>query len=110
MVNEQENNRSWTSKEDDKQREENVQNTVLLQNGRPVVYASRSLQDTETKYAQIEKEMLAIVWSVEHFHQYTFGKHIVVQSDHKPLESLMCKPLSKGPAQITRHNDASYEI
>ena len=68
---------------------------VLLQDGRPVVYASRALRDIETKYAQIEKEMLAIFWSLERFHQYTFGKHIVVQSDYKPLESLMCKPLSK---------------
>ena len=44
--------------------------------------------------------MLAIVWSLERFHQYTFGKHIVVQSDHKPLESLMCKPLSKAPRRL----------
>jgi len=41
---------------------------VLLQDGRPVVYASRALRDTETKYAQIEKEMLAILWSLERFH------------------------------------------
>jgi len=73
---------------------------VLLQDGRPVVYASWALWDTETKYVQIEKEMLAIVWSLERFHQYIFGKHIVVQSDHKPLESLMCKPLSNAyPAE-----------
>ena len=56
---------------------------------------SRVLRDTEPKYAQIEKEVLAIVWSQQSFYQYTFGKHIVVQNDHKPLESLMCKPLSK---------------
>ena len=67
------------------------------QDGRPVVYASRVLRDTETKYAQIETEMLAVVWRLERFHQYTFVKHIVVQSDLKPLESLMCKPLSKAP-------------
>jgi len=37
---------------------------------------------------------------MERFHQYTFGKHIVVQSDHTPLESLMCKPLSKAPCRL----------
>ncbi|KAK2146392.1 hypothetical protein LSH36_611g03056 [Paralvinella palmiformis] len=73
---------------------------LLIQDSRPVVYASRALRDTETKYVQVEKEMLAIVWSLERFHQYTFGKHIVVQSDHKPLESLMCKPLSKAPRRL----------
>ena len=46
---------------------------ALLQKGKPIAYASRALTDTEERYAQIEKEMLAIVFSLEKFHQYTFG-------------------------------------
>ena len=46
---------------------------ALLQKRKPIAYASRALTDTETRYAQIEKEMLAIVFSLEKFHQYTFG-------------------------------------
>ena len=46
---------------------------ALLQKGKPIAYASRALTDTETRYAQIEKEMLAIVFSLEKFHQYTLG-------------------------------------
>ena len=38
---------------------------VLLQKGKPFAYASRALTDTETRYAQIEKEMLAIVFSLK---------------------------------------------
>ena len=47
---------------------------VLLQDKRPVAYASRSLTDAESRYAQIEKELLAVQFSLERFNQYTYGK------------------------------------
>src|SRR4029434_9272691 len=66
----------------------------LLQDGRPVCYASRALTDTEKRYAQIEKELLAIVFAAKRFHQYVYGRPVTVQSDHKPLEVIVRKPLS----------------
>ena len=57
---------------------------ALVQEGRPLAYASRALGDTETRYATIEKEMLAIVFSLEKWHQYTYGRHVTIHSDHKP--------------------------
>ena len=73
---------------------------ALLQNGRPIEYASRALTETETRYAQIEKEMLAIVFSLERFNQYTFGRHVNVESDHKPLETILQKPLVRAPRRL----------
>ena len=73
---------------------------ALLQNGRPIAYASRALTDTETRYASIEKEMLAVVFSMERFHQYTFGRFTNVVSDHKPLEMIVKKPLVKAPKRL----------
>ena len=73
---------------------------VLLQNGKPLAYCSRALTPTERNYAQIEKELLAIVFSVEKWHQYAFGRHISVQSDHKPLETIFNKPLSSAPRRL----------
>ena len=73
---------------------------ALMQNGRPIEYASRALTDTETRYAQIEKEMLAVVFSLGRFNQYTFGRHVNVQSDHKPLETILQKPLSQAPRRL----------
>ena len=73
---------------------------VLLQNGKPLAYSSRALTPTEKNYAQIEKELLAIVFSVEKWHQYAFGRHIYIQSDHKPLETIFNKPLSTAPRRL----------
>ena len=71
--------------------------SVLMQEGRPVAYVSRALTPTETGYAQIENKMLAILYSMEMFHQYTFGRHTKVYSDHNPLRAIQKKPLHKVP-------------
>ena len=60
---------------------------MLLQEGKPVAYASKSLSPTEEDYAQIEKEMYAIVFGTEHFYQYIYGRHVEITTDHKPLEA-----------------------
>ncbi|KAL9986304.1 hypothetical protein ACROYT_G000436, partial [Oculina patagonica] len=74
----------------------------LLQEGRPVCYASRSLNSAEKNYAQIEKELLAIVYGCTKFHQYVYGKKVKVQTDHKPLEALFKKPLFQTPQRLQR--------
>jgi len=73
---------------------------VLMQTGKPIAYMSRALTPAETRYAPIEKEMLAIVTSLERFHQYTYGRHTKVTSDHKPLESILKKPLNRAPRRL----------
>ena len=47
--------------------------TVIMQDEDPVAYASRALTDAETRYAQIEKELLAVVYGLEKFHTLTQG-------------------------------------
>ena len=55
---------------------------------KPIAFASRTLSDTERRYSQVEKEALAIVFGVKHFHSYIYGRHFYLQTDHKPLTTL----------------------
>ena len=68
---------------------------VLLQDGKPLEFASRSLKPTERKWAQIEKEALAVLYGLERFDQYTYGRKVIIQNDHKPLDTILKKPLSQ---------------
>lgn len=70
---------------------------------KPVTYASRSLNDVEKRYAQIEKEALAITWACERFRNYVLGARITIVTDHKPLVTLMStKPVSELTARLQR--------
>jgi hypothetical protein len=66
---------------------------VLLQAGQPIEFASRSLTDTQRRYAQIEKELLAVQFGMTHFHHYVYGNQVTVETDHKPLVGLVDKPI-----------------
>ena len=58
--------------------------------------------DTQCRYAQIEKELLAIVVGLEKFHQFVFGKKVIVETDRLPLINIFKKPLNKCPARLQR--------
>ena len=74
----------------------------LLQEGQPVTYASRALTPAEQRYSQIEKELLAQVFGLEHNHHYTFGRRVILCTDHKPLVSIYKKPLASAPKRLQR--------
>ena len=72
----------------------------LLQDGQPITYASKSLTDTETRYANIERELLAIVFACQWFNTYVLGRPFTVESNHKLLEMIHQKSLASAPPRL----------
>ncbi|KAK3088256.1 hypothetical protein FSP39_016655 [Pinctada imbricata] len=74
---------------------------AILAQDKIVAYASRSLTPVESRYSQVEREALAVVWACEHFDVYLRGLvHFKVITDHKPLEKIWKKP--QPPLRIER--------
>lgn len=57
----------------------------------PVIYCSKSLSETQQRYAQIEKEAYAVTWVCERLEEYLLGKSFTIQTDHLPLLSILKK-------------------
>ena len=56
---------------------------------RPVAFTSRTLSNSEKNYSQIEKETLSLSFGITKFHQYLYGCHFTLVTDHKPLTTLL---------------------
>eukprot|EP00057_Strongylocentrotus_purpuratus_P014994 XP_011669468.1 PREDICTED: uncharacterized protein LOC105440709 [Strongylocentrotus purpuratus] len=75
---------------------------TLLQDGKGIAFASKALSDAETRYANIERELLAVVFGCERFHIFLYGKSFIVETDHKPLEMIQHKHLAAAPPRLQR--------
>ena len=71
---------------------------VCEQDGHPVADASRALSEAQQRYAQIEK--CNIVFACEKFHQFIYGKHVEVETDHKPLVNIFKETLNDCPMRL----------
>ena len=79
---------------------------AILQDDVPIAFASKSMTETQMNYAQIEKELLAVLFACKKFDDYLYGKKsVIVETDHQPLVTILKKPLRKAPHETTE-NDA----
>ena len=73
---------------------------------RPVAYASRTLTPAEKNYSQLEKEALGVVFAVQKFHKYLYGRHFIIESDHRPLSFIF----SNSKYNITNSFIQNYSV
>ncbi|XP_039511288.1 uncharacterized protein K02A2.6-like [Pimephales promelas] len=55
---------------------------------RPISFMSRTLTSAELNYSQLDKEGLAVMFGIQRFHKYLYGRRFVICTDHKPLLAL----------------------
>ena len=61
---------------------------VILQNPKPVMFASWALTGAEKNYQNLERECLAMIWGMEKFHYFLYGKKFTLETNQKPLVSI----------------------
>ena len=72
----------------------------LLQEGHPVYFASKSLQDDECRYVAIELETLAVTWVMEKFCHFRYASHFTLQTNQKPLETILVNSLTEATLRL----------
>ena len=75
---------------------------VVMQNKKPVAPGSRVLIACERRYANIERELLAIVWGTLKFHTYLYGRKVLVETNRKPQEVIVKKSLNEAAQSLQR--------
>ena len=80
---------------------------ILLQSTnscwQPVAFTARVITETERRYAQVEKEALALTWACKKFSAYILDKKFMIKADHKPPVPLLgTKHLDDLPPRVLR--------
>ena len=74
----------------------------VLQDGHPVYFASKSLTAAQQNYIAIELEALAVSWAVQKFHHYLCRTSFTLQTDQKPLQTILSKSLVEATPWMQR--------
>ena len=72
----------------------------LLQDEKPIYFASKALTEMQRGYIAIEIESLAVAWAVEKFHHFLYGGHFILQMDQNPLEAILSRSLNQVTPQL----------
>ena len=74
----------------------------LLQNEKPVYFASKALTEKQKGYVTIELESLAVACVTEKFHHFLYGNEFTLETDQKPLKVILSKSLNQATLRLQR--------
>ena len=74
----------------------------MLQDQKPIYFASKALTETHCGYVAIEIESLAVASAMEKFHHFLYASHFILETDQKPLEAILSKSLNQATPRLQR--------
>ena len=75
----------------------------LLQKKIPVYFTSKALTETQSGYMAIEIESLAVAWVMEKFHHFLYANHFILETDQKPLETILSRSLNQATPHLQQY-------
>ena len=72
----------------------------LLQNDKSAYFSSKALNDVQKGYVKTEIESLAVAWAMEKFHHFLYASHVILETDQKPLETILSKSLNQATPRL----------
>ena len=82
----------------------------LLQEEKPIYFASKALTETQRGYIAIEIKSLAVAWAVAKFHHFLYGCHFTLETDQKPLEAILSRSLNQASPKTAAYLDQNLTI
>ena len=79
-----------------------VTGCIMLQDDKPVYFASKALTEAQKGYVVIEIEPLAVAWAMEKFHHFLHASDFILESDQKPSEAILSKSLNQATPRLQR--------
>jgi len=73
-----------------------------------IAYTSRLLNKAEQNYSTIKKELFAIVYNIQFFRPYIYGRKFTLVTDHQPLKWL--HSVKHPTLRLARLKLAEYEV
>ena len=82
----------------------------LLQEEKPIYFASKALTEVQKGYVAIEIESLAVGWVMEKFHHFLYASHFILETGQKPQKAILSKKPQSSNPKTTKNSNKNLPI